>query len=208
MGATFIKRADPGQPRHFDSEEEFAAWCDEDSDAEYVDGEVIMPTPASIAHDDMLTWLSNLMRLFVDKHELGKVLGAGHVQVRLRPGLRRNPDIVFVARHRQHLLREAYIEGAPDLIVEWVSPESTVRDWHDKLQDYEAAGVREYWIIDAQLKRVELNAIGDDGRYHLVEAHDDKLRSNALTGFWIKPEWLWRESLPRVNEAAGELGLI
>lgn len=207
MSATPIKKADQTQPPRFHNEEEFAAWCDEDSRAEYVDGEVIMPTPASIEHERTLTWLSSLLTNFVEKNDLGILLGAGHAQVRLRPGLRRNPDIIFLAKERLRLLRKTYIEGAPDLIVEFVSSESTVRDWHDKFQDYEAAGVREYWIIDPQLQRMDANTLGEDGRFHLIEEKDGKVSSKIVPGFWLKPSWLWQEQLPRVNEVAREIGI-
>jgi Uma2 family endonuclease len=190
------------------NEEEFVAWCDEDTDAEFVDGEVIMPTPASIEHEDMATWLCVLLRLFVELHGLGLVLGAGNSQVRLRPGLRRNPDLIFLSKDRMFLRRENDIDGAPDLIVEFVSPESTVRDWHDKFRDYEAAGVLEYWIVDPQLKRLDVYALGGDRHFHLLEESDGKIFSKVLSGFWIKLAWFWQTPLLNVYEAAREIGII
>ena len=203
------KEIDRHQPLRFDSEEEFTEWCDEDTNAEYVDGEVIiMPSPAALVNERLLSWLGSLLGMFIEKNDLGSLFCAGHCQVRLRPRLRRNPDIVFVAQDYSPLLRETYIDGAPDLIVEFVSPESTVRYWHDKFKNYEAAGVREYWIIDSHLQRVDVNALGKDGRFHLVEEKDGKVFSKVLSGFWIKPSWLWQSPLPRVTDVAKEIGII
>jgi len=129
------------------TEEEFEAWCDEDVRAEYVDGEVIVHTPASTRHNDVMWFLGTLLNLFASHHDLGRVLGP-ELQVRLRPGLRRVPDLFFVAKARADIIHEKHIEGAPDLVIEIVSPDSVVRDWREKYFEYEAAGIREYWVID------------------------------------------------------------
>lgn len=202
------KKVDWPQPRRFDSEDEFVAWCDEDTNAEYVRGEVIMVPPASLDHDDRLTWFGASLRLFVEKKDLGKVWSTGNIQVRLRPEIRRNPDVVFLSKERLHLSQQNHIDGAPDLVAEFVSPESTARDWHDKFQEYEAAGVREYWIIDQQLNRLDVYLLGEDGRYHLLEETDGKVFSKVLTGFWVKPNWFWQMPLPGVHEIAKEIGII
>ena len=54
--------------------EEFLEWADEDTWAEWVDGEVIILSPASDPHQDLLGFLSSLLRHFVEAHELGRVL--------------------------------------------------------------------------------------------------------------------------------------
>jgi len=56
---------------------------------------------------------------------------------------RRSPDIIFIAKQHLSNLRETYLEGPPDLIVEIVSWESQSRDRRDKYLEYQAAGVRE-----------------------------------------------------------------
>jgi Uma2 family endonuclease len=105
------------------TEEEFVAWCDEDIKAEYVDGEVVVHTPSSTQHVLLCGFLGTLLRMHVDAHDLGIVAGP-EWQVRLRPQLRRVPDLLFIAKERASIVRVAHIEGAPDLIIEIVSPDS------------------------------------------------------------------------------------
>src|SRR5437868_15499435 len=58
------------------TEEEFVAWCDEDTKAEWVDGDVIVMAPVSDAHSNLNGWLLALIRLFVENHDLGEVRGS------------------------------------------------------------------------------------------------------------------------------------
>jgi len=56
--------------------EEFLAWADEDTLAEWVDGEVVMTSPASRRHQEIADFLTSVLRSFVEQHELGVVLSA------------------------------------------------------------------------------------------------------------------------------------
>jgi len=194
-------------PLRFESEEAFEAWCDEDIRAEYLNGKVIMHCPAGADHEDEVMWVGPLLRFFIDQHVLGRLFGS-NVQIRLQPGKRRVPDLVFVAKERLEIIRPTYLDGAPDLVVEFVSDDSTVRDWREKYWEYEAAGVKEYWVIDRRLKRMDLNILGEDQKYAAAEAPEGKLFSKVLPGFWLKPEWLWQQPLPSVVVMAREIGIL
>lgn len=189
------------------TEEEFVAWCDEDIKAEYVDGEVIVYTPVSRKHDDLTWFLGTLLKLFVEKNELGSIHGP-ELQVRLRAGIRRVPDLLFIAKEHRDIVQDAYVEGAPDLIVEIVSPDSEERDWREKYWEYEEAGVKEYWVIDPYSQTMAMYQLGKEGRYRRVELKEGIYRSEAVPGFWLRPEWLWQEPLPNVLEIARELDII
>ncbi len=192
----------------FATEEEFEAWCDEDTKAEYVDGEVIVMTPSSTAHDSDETVLGSLMDMFVKKNKLGWISTTGTTQLRLRQGLRRIPDIVFVENSRRSIVQKTYIDGAPDLVVEFVSPDSVIRDWHEKYVEYEAAGVREYWIIDRENQRFTVYHLDKDRRYQPIAPRDGKLHSHVLSGFWVKIDWFWQGLLFDTYEMAKEMGII
>ncbi|MDZ7262532.1 MAG: Uma2 family endonuclease, partial [candidate division KSB1 bacterium] len=64
------------------TEEEFVAWCDEDVKAEYVDGEVIVHSPAALNHESVVTFLGGLLLLFIDKNKLGMLFSATNAQIR------------------------------------------------------------------------------------------------------------------------------
>ena len=105
--------------------EEFLAWADEDTLAEWVDGEVVMYSPASDRHQDMARFLTTVLSIYVETYGLG-VIRPALFQMKLERG--REPDLLFVAREHLDRLKEAYLDGPADLAVEIVSPESAGRD--------------------------------------------------------------------------------
>jgi Uma2 family endonuclease len=123
-------------------------------------------------------------------------------------GKRRLADLTFVAKDRLDIVYPTYIDGAPDLVVEFVSEDSTVRDWREKYWEYEAAGVKEYWVIDRRLKRMDLYILSEDQKYTAAQEQDGKLFSKVLPGFWLKPEWLWQQPLPSAYAIAHEIGIF
>ena len=81
------------------TETEFVAWCDEDVRAEYVDGKVITMSPESV-NDERLRWfIGTILQIFVESHDLGEIFGP-NLQIRLRPRLRRIPDLLFISQAR------------------------------------------------------------------------------------------------------------
>jgi Uma2 family endonuclease len=194
-------------PRLRMTEEEFVAWCKEDVRAEWVDGEVIIMSPASYRHVAIEAFLIRVLGEFVEHFDLGEVLGV-EFMIRLPEQRRRRmPDILFVSEARRHLIRKNHLEGAPDLAIEVVSPDSVSRDWREKYLEYQAAGVREYWVIDPLPQLLEAYALGADGLYHRIEEVEGRVASVLLPGFFLRPPWLWQERLPRVRDVLRELGV-
>ncbi len=196
-----------GQQRHPGrrmTEDEFVAWVHEKTRAEWVDGEVIIMSPVNDRHADINRWLTAILSLWLEEHELGCI--RGDVMVRLaKPRSRRVPDIYFFARERAVLQRANHFEGPPDAIFEIVSPDSTARDYRDKVKSYEASGVREYWIVDPLVNHLEANELFK-GHYRSLEPKDGALRSKAIKGFFLRPEWCRQTPLPKVADVLRELG--
>jgi Uma2 family endonuclease len=188
--------------------EEFVAWCDEDTWAEWVDGEVIVLSPASIAHQQLMAFLVFLLRLFVRTHDLGVLLSAPTLmRLASRPS-GREPDLLFVAKEHLDRLRATWIEGPADLVVEIVSPDSVERDWETKLEEYAAGGVPEYWVLDRDRRDAAFFQLGEDGRYVRAPLEEGSIyRSQVLPGFWLRVEWLWQLPPPDL-EAAAALDLL
>lgn len=197
------------------TEEEFVAWCDEDTRAEWVDGEVVMMSPMSFPHSDVVVWLGSLLQIFVEQRDLGVV--CVEMQTRLPKLLRRRvPDLWFVAKDRVGLIRRTHLEGPPDLAVEIVSPDSEARDWREKYLEYEAAGVREYWVIDPASNHMEAYALVAEEpqaaeptapRYRRLPEDHGVITSSVLPGLRLRVAWLWPETRVKVLEALAELGV-
>jgi Uma2 family endonuclease len=189
------------------TEAQFVAWCDDKTWAEWVDGEVILMSPVNAEHSDLFRFLFTVVSNYADHYQLGE-LHSEPMQVRFGElRRRRSPDFFFVADARKHIIKKAHIEGAPDLIVEIVSPDSQSRDRREKYEEYERVGVREYWIVDPLSQRVEIYALRA-GKYHLLRERDGAIASRVLKGFKLKPEWLWREKRPRIRDVMKELGAL
>src|SRR5436853_7885944 len=98
--------------------EEFLAQADEDVPAEWVDGEVILMSPASQRHQVLGDFLTALLRVFVEANHLGMILSAPfQMKLEKRPS-GREPDLLFVATARLDLLKDMYLDGPADLAVE------------------------------------------------------------------------------------------
>ncbi len=176
------------------SYETFLEWTDEDIHAEWVEGEVIIHMPPKNIHQVTLRFLSQLLSLFVDLFNLGHV-GIAPFEVKLKPdGPAREPDIFFVATENLNRLTEDRLAGPPDLIIEIISPDSVRRDRHDKFREYCEAGVSEYWIIDPRpnKQRADFFRLDEQDEYDLYATEDDaSVESQVLSGFWLRPAWLW-----------------
>ncbi len=190
--------------------EEFHDWLDEDTWAEWVDGQVQMVSPASLRHAQLSGFLLRVLGAWVEAHDLGTLLLPPFL-MRLAPPVdrAREPDLLFVAREHTDRLRRTYLDGPADVVVEIISPESVGRDRGEKFVEYERAGVPEYWLIDPDRRYAEFYELGTDGRYRVALAGaDGEYTSQALAGFKLPVDWLWQEPLPRVAEVLGPLGLV
>jgi len=192
--------------------EEFLDWADEDTYAEWVDGEIELMSPASVEHQDISGFLAALLRFYAEDSNAGKVLAAPF-QMKLPASVRRGrePDLLFVLQENVPRLRRNFLDGPADFVIEIVSPESVLRDRGEKYAEYEAGGVREYWIIDNLSQRADFFVLDGEGRYQRATPDaDGKYRSAVLPGFWINLNWLWQSPLPPVRlvlrewEAAGQ----
>lgn len=185
--------------------EEFLDWLDEDTLAEWVDGTVEFMSPASTRHQQISGFLAALLRAYAEDYDAGQVFAAPF-QMRLSNVKRgRESDILYVATANLSRLKPTYLDGPADLAIEIVSPESALRDRGAKYAEYEAGGVREYWIVDAQAQRADFFLLGEDGRYERQrpDAHG-VYRCTVLPGFWINMAWLWQDPAPFVRAILNE----
>lgn len=188
------------------TEDEFASW-DGEARAEFVDGELWEMSPVSRLHDDIVGFMYSLLRLYAEDHPCGRVFGSEFC-MRLRPGLWRVPAMSFVAEANASRIEANRVSGPPDAVWEVISPDSEDRDWRSKLSEYEAFGMREYWIVNPYLETLHLYRLGEYGNYVPVEGVDARVESASVPGFWLKPEWLWSKPMPRVRDCMRELGAL
>jgi Uma2 family endonuclease len=160
----------------------------------------------NLEHDELQGWLYRLFAEYVEAEKLGQVRGAEYAVRLQKPPRRRLTDLFFISPANAHRLGKTCFDGAPDLVLEVVSPDSQARDYREKFGDYESAGVREYWIINPLAQTVDAHELVR-GKYRLIEPKTGVLRSRVLKGFFIRPAWLWHRPFPRLGSALREMGV-
>ncbi len=171
---------------------------------EWVDGEVIPFRSTSTRHGQLVRFLIHLFASYLESRPIGEVFPP-EIELRTREGAAREPDLQVVQNQHADRIEEMRVRGAADIVVEIFSPDSVTRDRRDKLAEYAAAGVPEYWIVDprAGRERIDLFVLTEDRRYESAEpTADARLTSRVLPGLWLEAAWLTAASLP----PAGRLG--
>ena len=190
------------------SYEQFLDMFDEDTRAEWVHGEVVYMSPASLIHQDLTGFLSAILRYYVEFCDLGMICPAPF-QMKTGPHLPgREPDILFINTNHLDRLRENFLNGPADMVVEIISPESVRRDRQDKFLEYEKGGVREYWLIDPMRKQAEFFTLKDH-RFQQISIDENHIfQSLVLTGLWLNVEWLWKKPLPALLTVLKEWKIV
>ncbi len=100
------------------------------------------------------------------------------------------PDLLFVAREREHVLRNGdNVRGAPDVVVEILSPATAARDGTFKRDLYAAHGVKEYWLVDPDAKTVTVLLLEERGfAVTGIYGPGQNLTSPTLHGFTLDPD--------------------
>lgn len=152
--------------------------------AELIEGEILMSPSPKARHQRFVSNLHFAVRQFVEARRLGLVLDSP-MDVHLPSGAVVQPDLIFVATANLSIVKD-WIRGAPDLLIEVLSPESIDRDRFTKRELYAASGVKEYWIVDGDASAVEvLRLAGDRYAPHGYFEAQDTITSPVLSGLLL-----------------------
>ena len=151
---------------------------------EIIEGVLYVANAPSYEHQYTVSELLGELRAFVKARELGVVITAPF-EVHLPGGLAKpvQPDVLFIAAAHQPQPGAQVFAGAPDLIVEVLSPSSARLDKYVKFGIYERAGVREYWLADPKTRSVEIYSLPENGNEYVLLGQfgpGEKLRSGLL----------------------------
>ena len=153
---------------------------------EILDGEEFMAPPPSTDHQAVV---GNVFRLHANHaatRKLGRVFVAPTaVVLSLHDAV--EPDVFFVSKSNASIITSRNIQGAPDLVVEVLSPSTASNDRGPKLSTYDRAGVREYWIVDPTAKTVEIREFGNTRRTRAYQ-DDQSFQSEAFPGLTVRLE--------------------
>jgi Uma2 family endonuclease len=122
---------------------------------EVINGELIMVAAPNTGHQIISAYIEVELYNFVKTKQLGQVLDAP-IDVILSESNVVQPDILFISKENSSIITEKNIAGAPDLIIEIISPSSAYYDLLEKKELYAVHGVREYWIVEPKKQWIEV----------------------------------------------------
>ena len=174
--------------------EQFLDMTGEDDELELVNGVLVERMSASTPHEERCRWLDWVLTGYVDVRGLGVVLGSRSA-VEINAFQARVPDILFVRADRRSIVQNRALYGAPDLVIEVVSPNDRPSDLLALQADYRSLGVEEILFLDTQKRSLlVLRRRGSD--YDANTLTSGTFHSETVAGFHFELEDLFQDSLP------------
>ncbi|MCC6790602.1 MAG: Uma2 family endonuclease [Thermomicrobiales bacterium] len=171
--------------------DDLRAMPDDGNRYELIFGEIVMSPSPNTRHQHVLGELFTRMKAFAHERQLGRVYIAP-LDVRLSLNNVVQPDLLFVRRDRLGLVRSDCVRGAPDLVVEALSPSNRAQDLVKKAVLYGLYEIPEYWVVDPESNIITVN-VWRDGQYVALEDEDNDgtARSIVIPGFSVRPSDLF-----------------
>ena len=152
---------------------------------ELLDGELIVAPAPNSAHQRVDAKLGWRLAQFVEERDLGEVFFAPYDVVLSETDVVQ-PDLLFISNERAYIITPANARGAPDLVVEIISPSTAERDRSLKRALYARYSVSEYWLVDPDTRTVTVLLL-DDGAFVEIARYGagQTLTSPTLAGFTV-----------------------
>jgi Uma2 family endonuclease len=166
--------------------QEFEVYPFPDGKVELVRGEPRVMPPAETPHGMVQMNLLRRLIPFVYERKLGYLFNDGHgYELLALPRTVRNPDMAFIRSSRipPEGVTRGFFKGAPDLVVEVLSPSESASDLQEKIDDYFAAGTEEIWVIDPIRRRARI--VSADAPTRSYRTDESLTGSAVLPGFQI-----------------------
>ncbi len=179
------------------TEEDYEELADEDLRCEYLDGVLIVHSPATLRHEERIVFLATLLNIWAAERRLGRVFGSNAV---MQLGIRRFcPDLTFLAAGHADRIRGERIVGPVDLLIETISTSTRRYDLGEKRAAYRDGRIPEIWLLDPDRRECHVDVL--EGQTYASRTLDaGRLSSSVLPGFSIDVSWLWSDPLPNPIE--------
>jgi Uma2 family endonuclease len=158
---------------------------------EIIEGDLFV-TPSPISnHQRILAELVGAFRDYLKANPVGEVLFAP-LDVILSDHDVLEPDLLLVLKEHEVIVKD-WVRGAPDLVLEVLSPTTEARDRGPKMKAYARFGVREYWIVDPVTQMIEVYRLAGEG-FELARmcAKGDTVETPLLPGFLLPVDSVFR----------------
>jgi Uma2 family endonuclease len=154
---------------------------------EIVNGDLIMSPSPGGNHQRICTRLGARIEFFVEESGLGEFFSSPFHTI-LDTHVHYEPDLCFVSKARRDIIKENYIDGPPELIIEVISESNRTHDTVVKFGHYEKYGVKEYWLVDQRDRLIAVHSLHNN-KYERrgAFAHGDAVQSEILKGLTLNP---------------------
>jgi Uma2 family endonuclease len=160
-----------------------------------IEGDLVMSPSPDTFHQHVILNISFLLRQYLMKNPVGEVFVAP-LDIFLSDVSVFQTDVIFISQKRRTIIKEHGIEGAPDMVIEILSPGTARYDKGSKRKIYARAGVQELWLVDPGAKRIEVYQLPKDGETPgATFGGDVTFTSPLLPGLKIKTASIFKSPL-------------
>ena len=180
------------QPSESSTKLTYADYCAIPEDRcrhEIIEGEHFVTPSSESYHQELVVKLTSRLHALIQESGLGRVYVAP-MDVLLSEHDIVQPDVFVILEPNRGIITRPNIKGAPDLVLEILSPSTRSRDRGLKRELYEHAGVGEYWIVDPKARSVAQYRRGDLG-YELVGEHSERINLAVAPGLTVDLRSIW-----------------
>lgn len=173
-----------GAAKHWTYEEYYRLTPESHDERYEIDNGELVPMPApTVVHQRIIMELAHAMDPFTKEHALGEIF-ISPLDVIFDDDNTAQPDLLFVTTARKEIIKERGVFGAPDMVVEVLSPSSTRRDREEKSTKYLRFMVQEYWLVNPIERSIEVRIWrGDYWAVHSLAREIRSAESLILPGF-------------------------
>jgi Uma2 family endonuclease len=160
----------------------------EESRYEILDGDLIMSPSPTKEHQQVVLRLVRALAAYVESNNLGEVFVAPYDVVLSETDVVQ-PDILFISKQRASIATKKAVMGAPDLVIEVLSPGTSERDRTVKAKLYARAGVKELWLVDPETRAIQVLKNGPQG--FEPQESGTTATSEVVSGFNVAAEQIF-----------------
>lgn len=193
----------------------------EQTKAEFIDGQIIIQSPAKKKHIDANTSLTTMLKLHVEKYKLGWLASEKALVKMNKSDNDFEPDICFFDKNKtKNFEKNTWEFPPPDLAIEIISDSSKKRDRETKFNDYAKHNVEEYWLIEPDDLHIEQYYLEKTGKYILAKKYEqtDIIKSivikkleipvNAIFFYNDLNKYLYKEHNKKIKDLKIEMKII
>ena len=152
---------------------------------EIINGELIMPPAPNTIHARISKRIYKKLLKYSQDELIGEIFYSP-IDVVLEDTNVVQPDLLFIFKERSHIIKEENIKGAPDFVIEILSPSTAYYDLIEKKETYARFGIKEYWIVDPKKERIDI-FLNKKNEFELKQRLDreGEAKSEVLKGFHV-----------------------